>query len=43
MENIKSHELTINLKHQLRRGMKKFGYLTDHILYQQLNIILNMT
>ena len=43
MENIKSHKKTINLKHQLRRGIKNFGYLTDHILYQKLNIILNMS
>ena len=43
MENIKSHAKTINLKHQLRRGMKNFDYLTDHILYQILKIILNMS
>ena len=30
----KNHAKIINLKHQLRHGMKSLNYLIDHILYQ---------
>ena len=32
----------INLKYQLRHGMKNFNYLMHHILYQIFKIILNI-
>ena len=32
----------INLKYQLRHGIKNFSYLVDHILYQIFKIILNI-
>ena len=38
----KSHIRTINLKYQLQHGLKDLNYLMDHILYQILNIILNI-
>ena len=31
----------INLKYQLRHGMKSLKYLIDHLLYQILKIIFN--
>ena len=33
----------MNLKYQLRHGMEKFMYLLDHILYQILEITLNIS
>ena len=33
----------LNLKYQLRHGMKNFNYLMDHILYQVFNITLNIS
>ena len=39
----KSHTKTINLKYQLRRGIKNLSYLTDNILYQIFKIILNIS
>ena len=33
----------MNLKYQLRHGMKKLMYLLDHILYQILEITLNIS
>ena len=30
----KNHTKVINLKHQLRHGMKSLNYLIDHILHQ---------
>ena len=39
----KSHTKVINLKYQLRHGMKSLNYLIDHILYQILKIILNIS
>ena len=41
-EIYKSHIRIINLKFQLRHGMKNFNYLMDHILYQIFKIILNI-
>ena len=38
----KSHTKTIHLK-RLQLGMKSLNYLMDHILYQILKIILNIT
>ena len=32
-KNIKSHKKIINLKYQVRHGMKNLNYLMDHILY----------
>ena len=34
----KSHTNIINLKYQLRHGMKSLNYLMDHILYQIFKI-----
>ena len=31
----------MNLKYQLRHGMKNLSYLMDHILYQIFKIIVN--
>ena len=42
-ENIKSHTKVINLKYQLRHGMKNLNYLIDHILYQIFKILLNIS
>ena len=39
----KSHTKTINLKHKLQHEMKSLNYLMDHILYQILKIILNIS
>ena len=41
-KNKKSHTKTINLKFQLRHGMKSFNYLMYHILYQIFKINLNI-
>ena len=34
---------TINLKHRLQRGMRNLNYQMDHILYQVLKIIFNIS
>ena len=39
----KSHTKIINLKDQLRHGMKSLNYQMDHILYQIFNITLNIS
>ena len=41
--NLKCYTKIINLKCQLRQGMKSLNYLIDHILYQIFKIILNMS
>ena len=41
-KNIESHIRTINLKYQLRHGMKNLSFKMDHILYQIFKIILNI-
>ena len=33
----------INLKYQLQNRMKNLNYMTDHVMYQMLTIILNIT
>ena len=40
-ESWKSHTKT-NLKYQLQGGMVNLNYLTDHILYEILKIILSI-
>ena len=40
---LKSHTKIINLKYQLRHGMKSLNYLMDHILYQIFKINLNIS
>ena len=40
-KNIKSHIKIINLKYQLRHGMKSLNYLMAHTLYQIFKIPLN--
>ena len=42
-KNEKSHNKIVNLKYQLQHGIKSLNYLTDHILYQIFNIILNIS
>ena len=42
-KNIKHSYKTINLKYQLQHGIKNLNYLMDHILYQILKIILNIS
>ena len=39
----KSHIRTINLKYQLRHGIKSLSYLMDHILYQIFKITINLS
>ena len=39
----KSHTKIINLKYQLRHGMKNLNYLIDHILYQIFKTILSIS
>ena len=39
----KSHTKIINLKYQLRHGLKSLNYLMDHILYQIFKIALNIS
>ena len=39
MENTKM----INLKYQLRHGMRSLNYMMDHILYQIFKITLNIS
>ena len=39
----KNHTKMINLKHQLRHGMKSLNYVMDHILFQIFKIILNIS
>ena len=39
----KSHTKIINLKYQLQLEMKSLNYLMDHILYQILKAILNIS
>ena len=41
-KNIESHIRTINLKYQLKHGMKNLSFKMDHILYQIFKIILNI-
>ena len=41
-ENIRRHSKIINLKYQLRHGMKSLKYLMGHILYQIFKIILRI-
>ena len=41
-KNIKCHTKTINLKYQLRHGVKSFSYLVHNILSETLKIILNI-
>ena len=43
MEKHKKLYKIINLKYHLQRGMKNLCYLTDHILYQTLKIILSIS
>ena len=38
-KNIKKYRKTLNLKHQLRHGMKILNYLMNHILYQIFKVI----
>ena len=38
----KSHPEIINLKHQLRYGIKSFNCLMDHILYQIFKVTVNI-
>ena len=40
-KNIKNHTKIVNLKYQLRHGMKSLNYLMDHILCHILKITLN--
>ena len=35
--------LAINFKNQLQHGMINLNYLTDHILYQILKVILSVS
>ena len=42
-KNIKSYTKIINLKYQLRHGMKSLNYLMDQILYQIFKITLNIS
>ena len=39
----KSHTKIINLKYQLKHGMKSLNYLVDHILHQIFKITLNIS
>ena len=39
----KSHGKIIILKYQLQHGMKNFNYLMDHVMYQIIRIILNIS
>ena len=39
----KSHTKIINLKYQLRHGIKSLNYLMDHILCQVFKITLNIS
>ena len=43
MGEYKSNTKNINLKYQFRRGMKNLSYLTDHILFQRFNTILDIS
>ena len=38
----KSYKIIINLKYQLRHGMKSLNYLMDHILYQIFKINISL-
>ena len=38
----KGHKKIINLKNQLRHGLKIFSYLMSHIVYQIFKIILSI-
>ena len=38
-KNIKSHTKIMNLKFQLRHGVKSLSYLMDHAMYQIFKII----
>ena len=38
-----NHTKIVNLKYQLRHGMRNLNYLMDHILYLVLKIILNIS
>ena len=40
--SIKKYKKTMNLKYQLRIGMKSLNYLMDHILYQIFKNILRI-
>ena len=42
MEKYRNHIRTINLKYQLKHGMKNLSFKMDHILYQIFKIILNI-
>ena len=42
-KKLKSHTKIIDLKYQLRHGMKSLNYLMDHILYQIFKIALNIS
>ena len=43
LKNIKKSYQNNKLKYQPRREMKNLSYLTDHILYEILKIILNVS
>ena len=38
-----NHTKIIDLKYQLRHGMKSLNYLMDHILYQKFKITLDIS
>ena len=42
-KNIKNDTKILNLKNQLRRGIKNMSYLMDHILHQIFKITLNIS
>ena len=41
-KGINGHTKTIDLKYQPQRGMEKFNYLMDHVMYQIFKIILGI-
>ena len=40
---LKGYTKTMNLKYQLRRGIKSLNYLMDHILYPIFKIVLSIS
>ena len=43
LKNIKNDKKTVNIKYQLRHGIKNWNYLTVHILYLILMIISSIS
>ena len=42
LKNIKKSYKTINVKHQLLRGIDNLNYVMDHILHQVFKVILSI-